>query len=97
MREIAQEITRQTRRLDREAPPIAHLQLGEAKPRYEAHFTSKPTDSDDENAETDTWLDFAMDCGHLDSNGHERLAGECRSVGKMIGAMLNGPEKFLLK
>ena len=30
-----------------------------AKRRYEAHFVSKLTDADGENAETETWLDFA--------------------------------------
>ncbi len=33
------------------------------KRRYEANFVSKLTDSDEENSETDTWLDFARDCG----------------------------------
>src|SRR5207237_8715970 len=32
-----------------------------AKRRYEAHFVSKLTDADGENAETETWLDFACD------------------------------------
>jgi len=31
-----------------------------AKRRYETHFTSKLTDSDGENSETDTWLNFAL-------------------------------------
>jgi four helix bundle protein len=30
-----------------------------AKRRYEAHFVSKLTDADGENAETETWRDFA--------------------------------------
>ena len=34
-----------------------------AKRRYEAHFVSKLTDVDGENSETETWLDFAKDCG----------------------------------
>ena len=34
-----------------------------AKRRYEAHFVSKLTDSDGENGETETWLNFAHDCG----------------------------------
>ncbi len=34
-----------------------------AKRRYEANFVNKLTNSDGENSETDTWLDFAKDCG----------------------------------
>jgi len=68
-----------------------------AKRRYEAHFVSKLTDADGENAETDTWLDFARDCGYLDKAKHARLTTECREVGAMLGGMLRNPTPFLLK
>lgn len=32
------------------------------KRRYPKHFISKLTDSDGENSETSTWLDFALKC-----------------------------------
>jgi four helix bundle protein len=67
-----------------------------AKRRYEAHFISKLTDSDGENSETDTSLDFARDCGYISQAEHERLASLCAEVGKMLGAMLNNPAPFLL-
>jgi four helix bundle protein len=74
----------------------SNLREAWAKRRYEAHFVSKLTDSDGENAETDTWLDFAKDCGYLSEEDHHRLAGECRTVGGMLGNMLKNPDKFLL-
>jgi four helix bundle protein len=46
----------------------ANLREAWAKRRYETHFISKLTDSDVENSETDTWLDFARDCGYLSVN-----------------------------
>jgi len=52
---------------------------------------------DGENSETDTWLDFAFDCGYLSAEDHKRLAAECREVGAMLGSMLNKPEQFLIK
>ena len=58
---------------------------------------SKLTDADGENSETDTWLDFARDCGYLATCDHRRLARECRQVGAMIGSMLNNPGPFLIK
>jgi four helix bundle protein len=68
-----------------------------AKRRYEAHFVSKLTDSDGENAETDTWLDFAKDCAYISNEDHVRLTSKCKEVGAMLGSMLNNPDKFLLK
>jgi hypothetical protein len=72
-------------------PPV------EAKRRYEAHFTSKLTDADGENSETDTWLDFARDCGYLNHKDHQRLNERCGSIGKMLGSMLKNSDPFLLR
>ena len=58
---------------------------------------SKLTDADGENSETDTWLDFAKDCQYINENQHLELAGECKSVGGMLGTMLNNPYPFLIK
>jgi four helix bundle protein len=87
-------LTDQVRRSSRSV--CSNLREAWAKRRYEAHFVSKLTDSDGENSETDTWLDFAKDCGYLSEEDHYRLAGECRNVGEMLGNMLKNPEKFLL-
>jgi four helix bundle protein len=43
----------------------ANLREAWAKRKYGAHFVSKLTDADGENGETETWLDFAHDCGYL--------------------------------
>lgn len=75
----------------------SNLREAWAKRRYEAHFISKLTDSDGENSETDTWLDFAFDCGYINTKVHKHLTGQCSEVGKMLGAMLKKPDKFLLK
>ena len=68
-----------------------------AKRRYEAHFVSKLTDSDAENGETDTWLDFARDCGYLSVSYHADLESGCKEIGAMLGSMINNPKSFLLK
>ncbi|MCZ7636140.1 MAG: four helix bundle protein [Verrucomicrobia bacterium] len=54
------------------------------------------TDSDGENGETDTWLDFARDCGYLSIPDHTRLSSLCAEVGAMLGSMINNPDSFLL-
>ncbi|NLD37655.1 MAG: four helix bundle protein [Desulfatiglans sp.] len=88
-------MTDQIRRASRSV--CSNLREAWAKRRYEAHFISKITDSDGENSETDTWLDFALDCGYLNEVNHKHLTEKCSEVGKMLGAMLKNPKKFLLK
>jgi four helix bundle protein len=68
-----------------------------AKRRYEAHFISKLTDCDGECDETDTSLDFSKDCGYITDAQHKTLIDLNREVGRMLGAMINNPEPFLIK
>ena len=68
-----------------------------AKRRYEAHFISKLTDVDGENSETETCLDFAKDCGYLDSEDYLRMSKQSRQIGKMLGSMLKHPKPFSQK
>lgn len=88
-------LTDQIRRSSRSV--CSNLREAWSKRRYEAHFISKLTDSDGENSETDTWLDFAFNCGYLKESDHKRLSDQSSQVGKMLGAMLKKPGKFLLK
>jgi four helix bundle protein len=83
--------------MDGTTQTLTRIQLGEAKRRYEAHFISKLSDCDGENSETDTWLDYARDCGYLVTEKHAELTHEITEIGKMLGSMLNNPAPFLLK
>jgi four helix bundle protein len=87
-------LTDQIRRSSRSV--CTNLREAWAKRRYEAHFITKLTDSDGENSETDTWLNFAKDCGYLAEDDHQRLKDRCALVGKMLGGMLNKPAPFLI-
>lgn len=86
-------LTGQLRRSSRSV--CANLREAWAKRRYEAHFISKLTDADGENSETDTWLDFARDCGYLSRDDHGRLVSKSELVGRKLGAMLRTPAPFL--
>ena len=88
-------LTEQLRRSSRSV--CSNLREAWAKRRYEAHFISKLTDADGENSETDTWLDFAKDCGYLEEKEYKRLSEKSREVGKMLGSMLRNPEPFILR
>ena len=88
-------LTSQIRRSSRSV--CQNLREAWAKRRYEAHFVSKLSDCDGENSETDTCLDFALDCGYVNAQEHRELTAICSEVGRMLGSMINRPEKFLLK
>ena len=88
-------LTDQIRRSSRSV--CANLSEAWAKRRYEAHFISKLTDSDAENSETSTWLDFAMDAGYLTDQEYKELNINCRTAGAMLGSMIKKPAPFLLK
>ncbi len=57
-------------------------------------FISKLADSDGEGAETQVWLDFALDCGYLGQERYVELTAGYEQVGRMLGAMIAHPEKF---
>lgn len=66
-----------------------------AKRRYQAHFLSKLSDSDGENSETDSALDFARDCGYMSAAEHRKLTATCVEIGKKLGKMMLKSESFL--
>jgi four helix bundle protein len=88
-------LTDQIRRSSRSV--CTNLREAWAKRRYEAHFVSKLTDADGENAETETWLDFARNCKYLPEPDHESLTTESREIGAMLGSMINDPSSFILR
>ena len=86
-------LTSQIRRASRSV--CLNLREAWAKRRYEAHFVSKLTDCDGENAETDSCLDFALDCGYLTAVEHKELTALSAEVGRLLGSMLLQPGKWL--
>ena len=88
-------LTDQLRRSSRSV--CSNLREAWAKRRYEAHFVSKLTDSDGENGETETWLDFACDCGYLPKRDHALFTEQCREVGAMLGSIIKDPSSFIQK
>lgn len=88
-------LTSQIRRSSRSI--CMNLREAWAKRRYEAHFVSKLTDCDGENSETDTSLDFALDCAYISKDEHKQLSSRCSEVGRMLGSMLRNPEPLLMQ
>jgi four helix bundle protein len=64
------------------------------KRRYVAHFMSKLTDSDGEQAETQHWIATSLACRYISQEAHDALLAKCCDIGKMLGSMMAKPEKF---
>ncbi len=89
--EFAMEIFEITKRFPSEEKYALTSQIR----RYAAHFLSKLTDCDGENAETDSSLDFARQCGYISPEQHRALTEKCTEIGRMLGGMIKKSESFL--
>lgn len=86
-------LTDQIRRSSRAV--AANIAEGYRKRQYPKMFVNKMSDSDGEVAETQTWLDFSLDCGYVSGENHKSLFSRYESVGGMLGNMIQHQEKFL--
>ena len=88
-------LTDQIRRASRSV--CANLKEAWAKRRYVAHFTSKVTDSDGENSETETWINFAKGCEYIALNEYNRLIKRNERIGQMLGNIISKADTFCKK
>ena len=85
-------LTDQVRRSSRSV--CSCLAEAHRKRLYPAHFVSKTSDADMENAETQTWLDFALACKYITQKEHDELLNLSEEVGRLLSHMINNPEKY---
>jgi four helix bundle protein len=85
-------LTDQIRRSSRSVS--ANIAESYRKRRYPKNFISKLTDSDAENSETQTWLEFALACAYINQAIFDDLHKDSEEVGKLINYMINNPGKF---
>src|SRR3954466_5348712 len=67
------------------------------KRRYRAAFVSKLSDAEGEAAETQVWIQFAVECGYLDRVSTRRLYSEYDDILGMLVNLINNPTPWLLK
>ncbi len=72
----------------------SNIAEGYRKRRYPKHFIAKCTDADGENSETQVWLDFALNFKYISEAHHQKLNAQSEEVGKLIGYMIQNPEKY---
>ena len=75
----------------------ANIAEGWRKRRYGPAFVAKLSDAEAEAAETQTWLEFAVRCGYLDTESGRELYRQYDDIlGKLV-SMINNPSPWLLK
>lgn len=87
-------LTDQVRRSSRSI--CANLAEAWRKRRYRAAFVAKLSDAEAEAAETQVWLQFAVECGYLPPDEARKHYQECDEVIAMLVAMIHHPEKWLI-
>lgn len=85
-------LTDQVRRSSRSV--TAQYAEGYRKKRYPAHFFSKMTDADGENAETQVWLDHAVACEYVTQADIAPILAISEEVGRLLGDMIEHPDKY---
>jgi four helix bundle protein len=89
------ELTDQIRRSSRSV--CRAIGEGYRKRQYPRHFSSKMSDADSENTETQVSLDFILECGYITKEEYEELLNKSEEVGRILNNLVENPEKFLPK
>ena len=87
-------LTDQSRRSSRSV--AANIAEGWRKRRYPASFVNKFNDSEGEAAETQSWLQFAVECGYLKPDDTRDLYREYDEIIAMLLNIQNHPEQWCL-
>jgi len=75
----------------------SNLAEGWRKRRYKAVFINKLTDSAQEAAETQTWLEFALACKYISEDVFEKLDEQYEHIFAMLNSMEMKLDKFCKK
>ncbi len=86
------ELTDQIRRSSRSV--CRAIGEGYRKRQYPKHFSSKMSDTDMENTETQVSLDFAKFCEYITNIEYTVLRSKSEEVGRLLNHMVENPEKY---
>ena len=89
------ELTNQIRRSSRAV--CRAIGEGYRKRQYPKHFSSKMSDVDMENTETQVSLDFAKACHYIEAPKYEKLKEQSEEIGRMLNHMIENPERYAPK
>jgi len=87
-------LTDQVRRSSRSV--CANITEAWRKRRYPAAFVAKLSDAEGEAAETQTWLQFAVECEYIDREKAKVLYSEYDAILGMLVRMISDPASWTL-
>jgi four helix bundle protein len=87
-------LTDQIRRCSRSV--CANIAEAWRKRRYPKAFVSKLNEVEGEAAETQVWLEFAVECEYVDRDSAAEIYREYDSILGMLVTMINQPENWAL-
>lgn len=87
-------LTDQVRRCSRSV--CANLAEAWRRRRYEAAFVSKLNDSEAEAAETQTWIEFAVQCRYMDRQFGRELFKVYDEIIAMLLSIANNPTSWIM-
>lgn len=67
---------------------------GYRKRQYPRHFSSKMSDADMENTETQVSIEFAVSCKYISQEEYQDLLERSEEIGRMLNHMIENPEKY---
>ena len=88
-------LTDQIRRSSRSV--CANMAEAWRKRRYQAAFIAKLSDCEAEAAETQTWIEFAVKCGYMDTEVGRELYGKYNQILSGIVTMIKDSSSWVMK
>ncbi len=74
----------------------ANLTESWRKRRYPAAFVAKLSDAEAEAAETQTWIQFAVECGYIERESAKVLYAEYDAILGMLVRMISDPNSWII-
>lgn len=88
-------LTDQMRRSSRSV--CANMAEAWRKRRYQAAFIAKLSDCEAEAAETQTWIEFAVKCGYMNTETGRKLYGQYNQILSGLVTMSKNASSWLIK
>ncbi len=87
-------LTDQVRRSSRSV--CANLTEAWRKRRYPAAFVAKLSDAEAEAAETQTWIQFAVECSYIERDSAKFLYAEYDAILGVLVRMISDPDSWII-
>lgn len=88
-------MTDQIRRSSRSV--AANIAEAWRKRRYKAAFVAKLSDAESEACETQTWIEFALRCGYMESDRAKELDTQYEHILSQLVTMINQADRWIVK